>query len=146
MNPAQLFAAFHLAGTCLGIVSGDLLPFWLSGVAGWSLGISAACFGYACGENMRPARWTRSVAAGLFFGALSGAAAADFAEVADALTWPGHDSAAAVSAALGVSFCWAFAAVAMPLRRDPFRPTRVGLWLYVIALAVAYSPLLKEVL
>lgn len=144
MNPAQLFAAFHLAGTCLGIVSGDLLPFWLSGVAAWSLGISAACFGYACGDLMRPARWTSHVAAGLFFGALSGAAAADFAEVADALTWPGHDSAAAVSAALGVSFCWAFAAVSA--RFSSFRAGSAGLWLYVAAVVPAYLPLLREVL
>lgn len=142
MNPAQLFAAFHLAGTCLGIVSGDLLPFWLSGAPAWTMLIISALltvWRYEWGMDK-----CRAVGFGLFFGALSGAAAADFAEVADALTWPDHDSAAAVSAALGVSFCWAFAAVAMPFDRRPFRPTRVGLWLYVIALAVAYAPMLGD--
>lgn len=145
MTLAQIFAAAYLAGTCLGIVAADALPWWASGTPAWAMLFFAAAVTAWCSPwDMRAGQ---SIGWGLFYGAMSGAAAADFAEVADLLVWPGHDETAAVSAAIGVAMCWAFVSVAGP-RCDcrPFRPIYVGFWMYLVTVVIGYAPIVREVM
>jgi hypothetical protein len=147
MNTAQVFAALHLAGTCLGIAWADRMPWWLGGLPAYVIGLLTFVVGVQLGTWMRRAWWTDAAAWGVFWGAMTGALAADFAGIADWLTWPGHTSTLAVGAAITTSFAWAFASVAMPLdhARD-IKPARVGFALYLIVAVVSAAPLLVEVL
>ena len=147
MNTAQVFAALHLAGTCIGIAWADRMPWWLGGLPAYVLGALVVIVGVQLGTWMRRAWWTDAAAWGVFWGAMLGAAAVDSAEFADWLTWPGHESTFMVASALTVSFAWAFASVAMPLDKGrDIKPARVGLALYVIVAIVSCVPLLGEVL
>jgi hypothetical protein len=141
MNTAQAFAAMHLAGTCIGIAWADRMPWWLGGLPAYVLGIAVAVVGVQLGTWMRRAWWTHAASWGVFWGAMSGALAVDFAGLADWLTWPGHSSDVPVGAAITTSFV----AVTIPFRRD-IKPARVGLALYVIVAVVSCAPLLGEVL
>ncbi len=147
MNTAQVFAALHLAGTCIGIAWADRMPWWLGGLPAYVIGIAVAVVGVQMGTHMRRAWWTDAGAWGVFWGAMLGAAAVDSAEFADRLTWPGHESTFMVGVALATSFAWAFASVAMPINRGrDIKPARVGLVLYMIVAVVSAAPLLGEVL
>lgn len=148
MSTAQVFAALHLAGTCIGIAWADRMPWWLGGLPAYVLGLLVLVVGVQLGTWMRRAWWTDAAAWGVFWGAMAGAfAAADLAGLADWLAWPGHGSTVAVSAAITTSFAWAFASVAMPLDRGrSIKPARVGLALYLIVAVVSAAPLLGEVL
>ena len=138
----QRFAACYLGGLLVGGLCAHVLPWWMSGSPGWAMLITASIItAWRRPVDMRP---TLCVGYGLFFGAMSGAAAVDFAEVADAITWPGHDSAAAMSAAVGVALAGAIGL--FDDHRCPQRnPAIIGLWLYMITVVIGYAPLLAEV-
>lgn len=145
MTTAHVFAACYLAGLAVGAVCAAELPWWLSGGPAWVLLLTTIA-----ADIISTPRWgvekSKALGFGCFFGAMSGAAAADFAEVADLLIWPGHDSTAAMSAALGVGACWALASVLITpsYMTNTRHPAIVGAWLYIGTAVIAYAPLLAE--
>lgn len=155
MTTRNLFSLSHLIGTLAGIVTGLLLPWWISGVTGWA-GLIAAFAWYLRGaewDTVDGARRRASHAAGFgwIWGAFSGALAVDAAEALDLLTWPGHDDHGyGIIVALVVSLAWAIGDLVTPDDEDaaprPFRPGRVGLVLYLVIAALTLGPGVWEVL
>ena len=146
----QRFAACYLAGLLVGGLCAHVLPWWMSGSPGWTLLIATVLV--SAWRRPVDTMPTRCVGFGLFFGAMSGAAAVDFAEVADAITWPGHDSASAMSAAVGVALASAIGLFAGPRCQSRYRPCNTsnpatfGLLLYITTVVIGYAPLLAEVM
>ena len=134
--PHLIFAWSFLQGTIGGIVGAVFLPWFVSGVVAYT----------AVGMGLM-LRVSRPGILGMFFGALSGAAAADTAEVADLVFWPGHTSEWAITAVLVVALSWLVGELVTPPDevKDP-SPFWTGLGLYVLTLVLCAGPVVWQVM
>jgi hypothetical protein len=130
------FAFTYMLGTVGGIVCGLASPWWFSGAGAWmSLGLS-----FLLGI-------TRHGTMGLFFGMMSGALAADSAEILDGLLWPGHAAEWPITAAGVVALACLLGEAVTPIEeREPCRPMVTGCGLYLVVLALCFGPAVWEVM
>lgn len=168
MRPDVVFALAYLGGSLVGVLFGWMLPWWISGVAAYALGIAGYASTRWCDRRHAWAishdAWLRPLPAqvfatrrhlrerealscatlGSFFGALAGAACADASELLDLATWPGHEVDASILA-VGVALAWLLGTVVSE-DDHAFRPGRAGLGLYLVTVALAAFPAVWEAL
>lgn len=142
MNPRHTFAVAYLAGTLLGVVAGASLPFWLSGAAGYLVGLVVAALCFRLDVDRAN---SRALFFGSMLGAFAGAIAADVPEVARWFTYaPIPD---VTTGALLVAAAWLVGEVVTDdATAGPPRPLATGLVLYAIVLAIAAAPIAWGVL
>ncbi len=169
MKTSIIFSLAYLGGVGLGLVGGHLLPWWASGVVGWSAIVggflarwmthrdfirewqtfnpsaSMDAKARALVSNFKARRESAAVVLGVSFGAFAGAAAVDASEVLDALVWPGHEVDGSVLALL-VALAWLLGVVVSDEDNATFRPWLCGLGLYLFTVVLTVFPAVWEVL
>lgn len=169
MSLSIIFAVAYFLGTCVGVASGLLLPWWLSGAAAWVLAGALMVWPLlrpsqralqrifehdppqVVGDRLRAlmdrcAAMNLRVVLGLFWGAMAGAGATSMPAVLDWLLWPGHgDVALCVMLAGVVAASWLLVSLA-DVGEDDCRPGLVGLALYLAVVTLCALPALWEVL
>jgi hypothetical protein len=165
MKTSIIFSLAYFGGVALGLIGGHLLPWWASGVVGWSVaivgvvvnrlavvtlvrraaGLSRSQRIYPLFAHLMRQRQSRMVTIGTSFGAFAGAAAVDASEVLDALVWPGHEVDGSILAML-VALAWLLGVVVSDEDDATFRPWVCGLGLYLFTLALTVLPAVWEVL
>lgn len=170
LSPSTIFCAAHLASTAIGIAAGYGLPWWFAGAPAYAMAIAAVWMrpfstsmaewdqafwnGPAAliGERLRQladehAHRVTCLAHGLFWGAITGAAATSIPAMLDWLTWSGHDDAGlGALVAVLVSVAWTTGAALEDDDAPPLRPGLIGFGLYLVVVTLCALPALWEVL
>ena len=169
MRPSVVFAVAHLAGTLVGLPSGALLPWWVSGAPAWVLaGLVLWLRPFKpTYQEWRDALWesnphmagwrvrllgerhdvvVRAVALGLFWGCLVGTLAASWSDLVSLLLWPYDDRGFGPVVAVVMSLGWLVGAATEDGAVVPPSPMLTGLGLYLVFVGLCSMPVLWEVL
>lgn len=169
MRPSLVFAVAHLAGTLVGLPSGALLPWWISGAPAWVLAGLVLwlrplgpgwCEWESCstGGGPPPPMWrlrlvlerheqrVHHLAHGLFWGCLAGTLAASWSDLVSLVLWPYDDRGFGPVVAVVMSLGWLVGSATDDEAAAPTSPMLTGLGLYLVVAGLCSLPVLWEVL
>jgi hypothetical protein len=157
VRPSVVFAVAHLAGTLVGLPSGAMLPWWISGAPAWVL-LAAARRWYSRPIRL-PATWfgrraviwvprpdRRDVSLGLFWGCLASTLAASWSDLVSLVLWPYDDRGFGPVVAVVMSLGWLAGSATEDEAATPTSPMLTGLGLYLVIAGLCSLPVLWEVL
>jgi len=169
VRPPVVFAVAHLAGTLVGLPSGALLPWWISGAPAWVLAglvLWLRPFGPTDRQweraftdrgpsqvgwrvrllNEQHAQRVASLAHGLFWGCLAGSLATSFGTAVTRLVWSYEDHGYGAVVAVVMSLGWLVGSATEDEAAAPTSPMLTGLGLYLVVAGLCLLPVLWEVL
>jgi hypothetical protein len=169
VRTSVVFAVAHLAGTLVGLPSGAMLPWWVSGAPAWVIGFSAWALqplqpndgerrlAFTCGMprligtrlrdlDVMYRSLNRHLYLGLFWGCLAGTLAASWSDLVSLVLWPYDDRGFGPVVAVVMSLGWLVGSATEDEATAPTSPMLTGLGLYLVIAGLCSLPVLWEAL